>query len=137
MTTPDVRNRHGAPRIRPLHAHRFIVELDVVTAGDFGHVELARRLAQLSTAGLMGIVTRVCRVDLDGLDVPEAIEGEDGRPHELRPPTPDVVLAAARRLRGDVLELYRCLGLRDVASEALEEHRRAAASGPAGGEVGG
>jgi hypothetical protein len=118
MKTPG--NRYYAPRDAKLHLHRFAIELDVVTAGDLGRIELARRLADLSTAALWGIAHTIRRVELDGDDVDEARSPIEGRAHELRPAIDQRIVGAARTVAIAADELARVLGLEkgEPAAEA-------------------
>lgn len=59
---------------RPLAAHTFSIELDLVCADDLDHDTLVHSLTQLATAGLHGMVASITSVVLDG-GIEEVFEG--------------------------------------------------------------
>jgi hypothetical protein len=82
-------------RHRPLGRQRFLVELDLLTAGDLEAGPLARMLLGLATAGLHGLVVGVVRMELNGCAY--ALEGPKGA-MSLHPPPDERVSEALRDL---------------------------------------
>ena len=96
---------------RPLAAHRFLIELELVTAGDIDQDSLVSTLTQLSTAGLHGMVSEVRRVVLDGT---EHVSTPDIVPpatvQRVRPPVDPKVKRIARELE-EIADVLRSLGV--------------------------
>lgn len=101
---------------RPVAAHRFGIEVELVCADDMGTGALAHALTQLSTAGLHGMVARIRSVVLDGIEYEanDALVDFDVRP----PPDPklDAVLREAERL---VASLRTMASRQDRSIEAV------------------
>jgi hypothetical protein len=96
----------GLGRKGSLRAHRFAIEVDLVASGDMATAALVRSLVQLSTAGLMGMVTDVRRVSLNDKlydahypsDEEVREQNEELPLSKLRPPPDARVNAAANEL---------------------------------------
>lgn len=108
-------------RQRPLAAHRFAIEVDLVTAADLDEQTLVRVLTQLATAGLHRMLRNVCHVALDGTEHPAGTEDEGLAEADvvrrLLPP-------ADERIGGAVGDLDRAIGvLRQVLGRHLPDAR--------------
>lgn len=98
--------KHGQNVSRPLHTHRFAVELDLVAAGDMANEALAAALLDGATAGLRGLVANVRWCELDGKRHSGLPQAEGGAIHRLRP-APDERFGIAVGLVEDALRHMR------------------------------
>lgn len=83
---------------RPVRPCRFTLCVDLVTAADFDRDTVGRLLTQLATAGLMGMVTLIRSVELDGVPVAAEMTEPDPRVSMLRPPPDERIFKALREL---------------------------------------
>lgn len=104
---------------RPLAAHVFSIEVELVTAADLGTDTLANVLTQLTTAGLHGMVSRIVSVALDGAAVlSDDAVNDPALVRRVRPP-PDPKVDSAIRQVEEALRVLKATNREDHLAEVV------------------